>query len=227
MRDYSKAIQVFPAPTFLYLDILPLVEDETKLPDLSTATGPVPFRSNHPDLGEGKWKDLYEVSYILREGGFSLKKGESFMFRQSVSQFYAKLGAENLKRLEFLFKAAEPDLSLQFRFDLVEVTSDRRLEPGEFEEGGFEIQKKISGSVLPGQIGSFQLGESQAVEMELQSDGAKSMIEGRVSFGEAKEPKLQTGFFCLPGVPLILRQSWNGERWSGLVLRVVDDVPKD
>ncbi|MFT6861885.1 MAG: hypothetical protein ACJAVK_000438 [Akkermansiaceae bacterium] len=69
VRDDSKKVQMFPAPMFVFLDILLLVEVGSELPHPTTVNGPVSFRSNHPDLGGGEWKDLYEVSYMLREGG--------------------------------------------------------------------------------------------------------------------------------------------------------------
>ena len=106
---------------------------------------------------------------------------------------------------------------MHMHFTFVKVASEKKV-TSQMEE--VEVKEKVGIVILPGQLGSFQLGEGLFGKVEANID-LDSLIEGRINLAsdaDFSEVFYKTEVVLKNGRSMVIQQSRVGEKWEAWVV---------
>lgn len=151
---------------------------------------------------------LYDVKELFEEVGISFEKEDTALFSKRYSILLLKTSRLN-KELIVDFMMGRGDPSVHMHFTFVKVASEKKV-TSQMEE--VEVKEKVGIVILPGQLGSFQLGEGLFGKVEANID-LDSLIEGRINLAsdaDFSEVFYKTEVVLKNGRSVVIQQSREG-----------------
>lgn len=155
---------------------------------------------------------LYDVKELFEEVGISFEKEDTALFSKRYSILLLKTSRLN-KELIVDFMMGRGDPSVHMHFTFVKVASEKKV-TSQMEE--VEVKEKVGIVILPGQLGSFQLGEGLFGKVEANID-LDSLIEGRINLAsdaDFSEAFYKTEVVLKNGRSVVIQQSREGGKWE-------------